>query len=170
MASQAMEPGCSVEGAALYCILAELGIHTETFPYQQRQQRNGETKGIFCRNLFLKDRKSQFYLVICSEFMEKVDLKSLKQKLGAFRNFSFASADELNQVLGSRPGEVSPFALLNNRNENIQVAIEKSLTEPTCLLNFHPLNSTLTTVIAFRDLLKFVNRCGYQLTFVDLLS
>ena len=59
--------------------------------------------GTFCKNLFLKDRRGQYYLVIIHED-ERVDLKALKNQLKAHRNLSFATPTDLKDLLGVRPG------------------------------------------------------------------
>ncbi|XP_077996582.1 prolyl-tRNA editing protein ProX-like [Glandiceps talaboti] len=151
---------------ALLTTLQGIGIKLTTAPYKERGHRNGMT-GIFCKNLFLKDRKGQFYLVISSEDTA-VDLKWLKRCLNAARNFSFASAEDLSEHLGVEAGCVSPFALINDTHCKIRIILDRNLQLCNNLLNFHPLNSTETSLISYQDLLVFVKFCGHIPEVVDM--
>lgn len=154
----------------LFEVLQELGIQTHIMFFLPREQRNAEnSRGTFCKNLFLKDRKGMFYLVVTEQDRE-VDLKMLKKKVGAHRNFSFGTEDELDACLGLAPGGVTPFGLINDKlNHTIHVVLDKSLTlSHHNLLNFHPFDKRLTVLLTFESLEKFIVHCGHKLTYVDL--
>ena len=157
-------PGHSM--AELFAILRALGIETRTDIYHQQGLRNG-MEGIFCKNLFLKDRKGQFYYLICFEDW-KVDLKLLKQKLNAHRNFSFGTPADVEYFLGLQPGNVSPFGLLNPNSKSIRLVIDHRLTVSPHKLNFHPLLSELTTLLSFSDLNRFITHCGHEYELIDI--
>lgn len=144
----------------LLATLHNIGIELSTAEYKEAGHRHG-MKGVFCKNLFLKDRKGVFYLVICEEDCQ-VDLKWLKHHLKAARNFSFARGDELISKLDVDPGCVSPFALINDAECTIKVIIDINLQLCNDLLNFHPLNPKETSLISFDNLMKFLLYCGYQ--------
>jgi len=170
MASKEQSPGCRRD--QLFCTLRHLGITTETFPYVEHPSESASKKqpfrkGIFCKNLFLKDRRGQFYLVIIPEH-ENVDLKYLKKCVGAYRNFSFGSADDLMLLLGAEAGIVSPFGMMCDTSHRVRIIIDSSLAHSHLLLNFHPFVPWLTTVIKFCDLCKFVSFCGCELENVNL--
>lgn len=165
-------PGC--RRGQLFCTLRHRNISTETFPYVELNSELAENKqpsrkGLFCKNLFLKDRKDQFYLVIIPDH-QKVDLKSLKKTVGAHRNFSFGQVDDLKQLLGVEPGCVTPFGIMCDHSHKVRVIIDSSLTEPHFLLNFHPFVPWLTTVIKFCDLDNFISFYGCQLEILDLFE
>ncbi|HWK48189.1 MAG TPA: prolyl-tRNA synthetase associated domain-containing protein [Stellaceae bacterium] len=130
-------------------------IHTieEALPYWS------QLEGVHAKNLFLKDAKGQLWL-ICLPAERRADLKALAPLLGAKR-FSFASAELLEQVLGVRQGAVSPFALLNDRDRQVRLALDAALIEAPRLA-FHPLVNTATTAVATADFLRFVEALGYR--------
>lgn len=170
MAATDTGPGCRRN--QLFCTLRHLNITTETFPYyeglnSQLSNKQSFKKGIFCKNLFLKDRRGQFYLVIIPDY-QTVNLKSLKQIVGAHRNLSFGQADDLKLLLGVEPGSVSPFGMMCDHTHKVRVIIQSTLTDS--LLNFHPFVPWLTTVITFSDLHKFISFCGYQLEILNLFE
>ena len=90
----------------------------------------------------------------------KVDIKALDAKLGAAR-LSFASAERLWNVLGVRPGSVTPFALINDKDRKVQVILDAAMLKES-LLNYHPLVNTRTTAIKPADLVRFIEACGHR--------
>lgn len=156
-----LPPGLEKDSVALFEGLWELGISTETVKYVPKKDRDINDSTIYCKNLFLKDRKGKFYLVICEED-ESVNLKSLRQKLKAYRNFSFASAEEVSAILGVREGEITPLALQKDTDGKVRVAVMRSLCTHG-KLNFHPLDKRYATRISFQDLDKFLAKCGHTI-------
>lgn len=163
-----MATGGDVEARDLWVLQAlhDLGITTKTVPYQESGQREG-MQGIFCKNLLLKDRKGQFYLVVCPE-EKNIDLKSLKQELKAHRNFSFSTREDLGSLLGCCPGAVSPLGVIHDTGNKIRVILDSTLRDCTELLNFHPLDQNLTTLLNFHDLLMFLEHFDHDPLFVPI--
>jgi len=136
----------------------------------------GRLPGGHCKSLFLKDKKGGLWLVVALE-ERQIDLKRLAVSLAAPR-FSFGNAELLYQVLGVKPGSVTPFALANdaapdnapenaNRAHRVTVVLDRAMLahDP---LNYHPLENDRTTAIAPSDLLRFIAWCGHQPRIVDL--
>jgi Ala-tRNA(Pro) deacylase len=98
----------------------------------------------------------------------RVDLKRLADALGAPR-FSFGSAELLYQVLGVRPGSVTPFAAINDGETRVTVVLERAMLGHGPL-NYHPLENDRTTAIAPPDLIRFLEACGHQPLIVDIPS
>ena len=102
----------------LIAYLDGLGIPTTThthppvFTVEEAQALRGTLPGGHCKNLFLKDKKGRLWLVVALED-SKVDLKTLDKRIGSAR-LSFGNGDLLWEVLGVRPGSVTPFAVIND--------------------------------------------------------
>jgi Ala-tRNA(Pro) deacylase len=151
--------------ADLFALFGALGIETKTYEHPavftvaesiaiEETMPGGHTK-----NLFLKDRKDKLYLVIALH-SAVIDLKTLHKTLGAER-FSFGKAELLEEVLGVKPGSVTPFSLINDKANRITVVLDaEMMAEP--LLNYHPLENTATTAIARSDLLRFIRATGHE--------
>lgn len=147
-------------------LLEQHKIPYETELYKPREQRQTVSSNIFyCKNLFLKDRKGQFYLVICHEEYN-IDLKQLRKTLNANRNFNFGTADDMKEILGTEPGGVTPLALMNPTAANVKMVIHKSLTKEDSSLMFHPLDLKLATKITLPSLLRYLKSCNHTVTFV----
>jgi len=158
---------------ALFARLDALGIphrtyaHPPVFTVAEAVALRGAFPGGHCKSLFLKDKKGGLWLVVALEDT-RVDLKQLSIALGAPR-FSFGSAELLYEVLGVRPGSVTPLALVNDSTQRITIVLERAMLAHSPL-NYHPLENDRTTAITPGDLLRFIAACGHQPRIVDLAA
>ena len=150
--------------AELLAKFAALGITTQTrdhapvFTVEEAQHLRGEIPGGHCKNLFLKDKNDELWLVVCLEDA-RIDLKTLPEKIGSGR-ISFGKPELLREVLGVEPGSVTPFGVINDKNGRVKVILDAAMMrEP--LLNYHPLENTATTSIAADDLVAFLTALGH---------
>jgi Ala-tRNA(Pro) deacylase len=145
--------------------LEALGIATQTvehpplFTVEDSRASRGEIPGGHTKNLFLKCKKGSLWLVVVHE-ETRVDLKALAKRLGAGR-FSFGNEQLLGEILGVRPGSVTPFALINDSNQRLGVVLDEAL-QAFGRLNFHPLENSATTGISRDDLITFIHACGHE--------
>jgi len=150
--------------------LDALGIRTVTHDHpplltvEDSKLLRGDLPGGHCKNLFFKDRKDRYVLVVALED-RKIDIKALGDKLGM--RLSFASPERLWQALGVRPGSVTPFALVNDQARQVEVHLDAAMMAHD-LLNYHPLVNTKTTAIASADLLRFIEACGHRPAILNL--
>lgn len=150
--------------AQLFDRLATLGIATSTldhpavFTVSESQGLERALPGAHTKNLFLKCKKGQLYLVV-AQHDTQVDLKSLHKTIGSGR-LSFGNADLLWETLGVRPGSVTPFSLINDVQHKVSVILDARMMESD-ILNFHPLENTATTSISRDDFISFVAACGH---------
>ena len=81
----------------LFAFLDKLGIahtsvtHPPLFTVEQSRALRGQIPGGHTKNLFLRDKKNNVYLVTAEEDAD-IDLKGLHRVLGASGRFSFGSA------------------------------------------------------------------------------
>ena len=127
--------------------------HDPLFTVKDSNRLRGKIKGLHSKNLFLKNKKNKFYMFSCEEF-SKINLKSISKSLG-LGNVSFAKEEYLLKLLGIRPGSVTPFALLNNTENNIDLYLEDKMYESE-FINFHPLTNKATVTIKSRDFMDFM--------------
>ena len=145
--------------------LERLDVDTETFSHpavytvKEAKALRGRLTGAHSKNLFLKDKKNCFWLVITLED-KTIDLKALRKTIGA-APLSFGKPNALVEKLGVEPGSVTPFSIINDTTQSVTVVLDKDLldAEP---LNFHPLVNTATTRISKRGLLNFIRDCGHE--------
>jgi Ala-tRNA(Pro) deacylase len=153
--------------------LAEFGIRTSThrhppvFTVEESKRLRGALPGGHTKNLFLKDKKDQLWLVVALEDRD-LDMKDLRRRIGS-APLSFGRPEILREALGIEPGSVTPFALINDQSLRVRVVLEKAMMAFD-VLNFHPLTNAATTAIAPQDLLAFVRATGHEPMVVALGS
>ena len=157
--------------AELLARLAELGIaaatveHAAVFTVAASTELERTIPGGHTKNLFLKDKKGQLFLVVALHDAV-IDLRYLHKPLGSGR-LSFGSGELLEEVLGVTPGSVTPLALINDRARRVTVVLDHVMMQSD-RLNFHPLENTATTGIARDDLLRFIRACGHEPLIMDI--
>ncbi len=127
--------------------------HNPLFTVQDSVDFRGTIEGAHSKNLFLKNKKKNFFLLSCEE-NDEFNLKNISKSLN-LGNVSFAKKEYLEQYLGIKPGSVSPFALLNDKHNDVVFFLEKTLYEAK-LINFHPLVNTLTITMQTQNFIKFM--------------
>ena len=121
--------------------------------------------GLHIKNLYLRDRKKQNFLLVAEED-RLIDMKSLNQKIGCER-LSFGSAERLFEMLGVRPGAVSPLTLINDPEHKVHLALDIALRTDE-VIYVHPLVNDITLGIGGRHLLKFFAYTGHNVQWLDL--
>lgn len=155
----------------LFKKLDHLGIkyathqHDPVFTVEEAQAVNRELSGGHSKNLFLKDKNGDLYLLVCLEDT-KINLKAFRKIVGA-KNLSFGKPELLRETLGVEPGSVTPFSLINDTDQKVRVVLEDSMMEMP-LLNFHPLVNSMTTQITSEGIRVFIADCGHTPMVVNL--
>ena len=139
--------------------------HPPVFTVNEARIHCGHIEGCHCKNLFLKDKKNIIYLIVAKD-TRLINLKELRKKIGS-SHLSFGKPGLLLEVLGVKPGSVSPLALINDTKKLTTVILDKEMMQE-CLLNFHPLTNCLTPSITPRDLLTFVKNTGHLPELIEL--
>ena len=145
--------------------LERLHIDTDTFDHpavytvEEAKTLRGTLPGSHSKNLFLKDKKNRFWLIVTLADKD-IDLKVLGKIIGA-APLSFGKKNALVDKLGVQPGSVTPFSIINATTLSVTVVLDEDLlkVEP---LNFHPLVNTSTTQISKTGLLTFIRDCKHE--------
>lgn len=143
-----------------YMIHSHPPFHT----VEDSKAHRGELVGVHIKNLYLRDRKKKNFLLVTEED-QKIDLKNLNQKIGCDR-LSFGSAERLFEMLGVRPGAVSPFTLINDPNRRVHVVLDKAL-QTNKQIYAHPLVNDVTLGIDGPSLQRFFAHIGHHLQWID---
>lgn len=131
----------------------ELVEHDPVFTASQAQNIKKKIFGIGCKNLFLTDsKKSNFFLVILMD-TKQADLKKLSDYLGT-KHLSFTSNTKLYEILRLYQGCVSPFGIINDKENLVTIIIDSELKNKRLL--FHPNTNTKTISIKYDDLIRFI--------------
>jgi Ala-tRNA(Pro) deacylase len=154
----------------LYALMDERGISYEVF-HHEAVATVAEADAIVPRlaiptkNLFLRDdKKRQFVLVVAHED-SAVDLKRLHKVLGT-RRLSFASPEQLWDVLGLVQGSVTPFGVLNDVTREVLLVFDERLEHQR--FDAHPMVNTATMFVEMDEVLPLFVEHGTRVVFADL--
>ncbi len=150
----------------LHAFLDSLAIETSTrrhpplFTVADSQALRGEIAGRHTKNLFLKDKKDNFFLITLGEDTQ-VDLKTVHHVIGAASRVSFGNSEKLMEYLGVSPGAVTAFGVINDDAGKVRAVLDEELMRHD-VVNCHPLLNTATTSIAPADLVRFMRATGHE--------
>lgn len=118
------------------------------------------------KNLFVRDDKKSSYYLITVRGGKRVDLQEFRKVYGT-RRLSFASAEDLERLLGLFPGSVTPLGLLNNAEKNVKLFLDSDFGEDD-LIGVHPNENTATVWLKAGDLVRLIREHGNEVEAVEL--
>ena len=164
------EPAPAFDRDALLAWLAERGIdqvtteHPAVFRVEDGHDMKVGIEGTHTKNLFLKDKKGQLWLVSAAQDTV-IDLKRLPAVVGSDR-LSFGNERLMWETLGVRPGSVTALGLVNDVVGRVRFVLDRRLWEAE-QVNFHPLVNTATTTLTQGALRQVVAALGREPAVVD---
>ena len=117
------------------------------------------------KNLFVRDDKKQNYYLITVRGGKRVNLKEFR-RAHSLRNLSFASADDLFEIMGLTPGSVTPLGLLNDENRRVRFYLDSEFNGN--LIGVHPNDNTATVWLRSSDLMSLVKEHGNEAAFAEI--
>lgn len=158
-------PATDAARSTLLARLAELEIRAPIVHYpehatvEEGRQRRGALPGVFTKNLLLKDKKGQLFLVAADETNE-IDLRSLHTRIGARGRLRFAPSEQMYAVLGVRPGTLTPLAVINDVDGLVTVVLDDTLVD-AAQINFHPMVHTESIGLTPAQLSRFLEATAH---------
>ena len=150
----------------LFAFLDGLGIahntkdHAPVFTVAESVALRDEIPGGHTKNLFVKDKKDQYFLLTVEE-NAVVDLKQVHTIIGASGRVSFGKPEKLMEYLGVIPGAVTAFGAINDTGNNVTFVLDADLMHDD-IINCHPLSNDATTSIGSADLIRFMEATGHK--------
>jgi len=156
----------------LYEVLAELDIR---FEYHEHPPLATIEEAIVhwkdydsgrCKNIFFRNHKGNRHYLVILEHLRQLEIHDLEKRLRQGK-LTFASDARLKKYLGLEPGSVSPFGLINDKDNHVHLFIDEKLKEYERLA-FHPNVNTASLVISKPDFLRFLEYTGNTWEFLKL--
>ena len=149
----------------IYTILNKLNINYEEVNHKsvctvQEAINLGISKiitGIECKNLFVKS-KNNYYLIFVKS-SKRVNLKELSKLINETR-LSFATIEELKEILNLDIGSVTPLSIINDKDNKVTLLLDKELKNEKVLV--HSNINTRTLSLYYNDLLKFIEYMNHK--------
>ena len=140
--------------------------HPPVFTSEQANAAMPQMTGAHCKNLFVKDRTGQKWLLTIPDD-RKADLKQVAEKIGSKR-LSFCDSDELMECLVVTPGSVTPLAIINDRHHRVTMIMDQTIID-WGMVRCHPMINTATISMTVDDFKKFITSMGHDLRIIKLV-
>ena len=119
------------------------------------------------KNLFVRDDKKKNFYLITVRGDKRVNLKEFRKANGT-RPLSFASAENLMDIMGLIPGAVTPLGILNDTEKKVHFYLDKHFLEEPGLVGVHPNDNTATVWLKTEDLIRIIEEHEHDVTLVSL--
>ena len=142
----------------------ELTEHPAVFNMEELRAVDLPCPDRIAKNLFVRDDKKRSYCLITVKGDKRVDLKAFRRAHG-MRPLSFASAGELEEILGLTPGEVSPLGILNGAGSRVALCLDRAFLGG--VVGVHPNDNTATVWLRAEDLMRLAEEYGARVFTAD---
>lgn len=121
------------------------------------------------KNLFIRDDKKKHYYLITVKGDKRVNLKEFKRQNNT-RSLSFASEKELIEIMNLKPGSVTPFGLLNDKEVKVQFFVDKDFMKDSHLIGIHPNDNTATVWLKVEELIQIIKEHGNMVNMIEIIK
>lgn len=120
-----------------------------------------------CKNLLLTNRQQTDFYLLLMEGDKVFKTKFLSKALGCAR-LSFATDEQMEQLVDITPGSLSVLGLMNDPEKRVRLVIDQPVLD-RAEIGFHPCLNTSTLAVSMSDFReKILPALGHELTVVDL--
>ena len=138
----------------------DLYEHPPAFTVEEAIKYCSHIPGMHCKNLFMRDHKGRRHFLLILPNDKPIDLKAFSALLND--RLSFASAKRMLKYLGVEPGSVSVFGLINDKESEVMLYIDKAVHEAE-LLTFHPNDNSATLVLENSMFKKYLDSLSQRI-------
>lgn len=119
------------------------------------------------KNLFVRDDKKRNYYLITLKGDKKLDLKTFSDSYHT-RRLSFASENDLSNLLGLKPGSVTPLGLLNDKDSKVIFYLDEDFLNDNGIIGVHPNDNTATVWLKTLDLIDIIQEHGNPVNVIKI--
>ena len=156
-----------------YDFLDSLGIeydridHEAAFTMEVCEEIDQVLGGKTCKNLFLCNRQKTNYYLLLMPGDKPFKTKDLSQQIGSAR-LSFASEDDMRELLNLTPGSVTILGLMYDREHRVKLLVDEEVLEDE-YFGCHPCINTSSIRLRVSDIFeKFLPAVEHDYTIVKL--
>jgi Ala-tRNA(Pro) deacylase len=120
-----------------------------------------------CKNLFFRNHKGNKHYLVILDHRRQLNIHDLEQRLKQGK-ISFASPKRMEKYLGLSAGSVSPFGIINDHENHVQLFIDAKLQSAN-RISFHPNENNATLVISFASFIRFLESSSNSYEFITSL-
>jgi len=150
--------------------------HPEGKTIEEAKQWWKNDGSVHCKNIFLRNHKGDQHYLVCFDCDHDLDIHDLEHRLKAELmaqgynspgKLSFASPERMQRYLGLEPGSVSPFGLINDKEQHVILFLDENLLKAESL-SFHPNDCRGTVVISKQMFDQYLTVKGNTYRFMSL--
>jgi Ala-tRNA(Pro) deacylase len=156
----------------VYETLAALGIsfdyleHPAAPTIEIARQYWAALDSTHCKNLFFRNHKGNRHYLVVFDCEHDLAIHDLERRLKQGK-LSFASEARMERYLGTRPGSVSPFGLLNDAEHHVHLFLDQHLRQAR-KLSFHPNDNRASLAIPLAGFTRYLEHVGNAYEWIEL--
>lgn len=158
--------------AQVFKELEKMGIeyevvnHPPAFTTQEADAYIEGKEGVRSKTMFMSDKKKRnFYLLILDD-SKRLDIKKIGELINE-KSLRLGNEENLKSKMNLQFGAVSPFGLLNNKEKDIKVYVDKEILNEK-IITFHPNENDVTIFIKINDMFKFFDNLNYKYELIEM--
>ena len=154
-----------------YEVLAQLAIPFDRVDHDQADTMEdcaaiSQVLGAdICKNLLLTPRNRSAFYLLCMPGDKPFLTKDFSKAIGASR-LSFATAEDMGELLGCAPGSASILGLMNDTDHRVTLAVDKAVWEQEWF-GCHPCKNTSSLKIKIEDIRRFLDYTDHEVHAVE---
>ncbi|MEN8248369.1 MAG: prolyl-tRNA synthetase associated domain-containing protein [Bacteroidota bacterium] len=138
--------------------------HPAVYTCDEVEEHLGALSSLPCKNLFLRDQKKRRFILLILPSTSQLDLKVFGKEVGD--KLSFGNAELLMDKLGLAPGAVSPFGLINDTQNEVEVYIDQAVYNAD-LVRFHPNRNTASLELTREMFHRFLETLIHKIEIIN---
>lgn len=144
----------------------EVVNHPPAFTTQEADAYIEGKEGVRSKTMFMSDKKKRnFYLLILDD-SKRLDIKKIGELINE-KSLRLGNEENLKSKMNLQFGSVSPFGLLNNKEKDIKVYVDKEILNEK-IITFHPNENDVTIFIKINDMFKFFDNLNYKYELIEM--
>ena len=136
--------------------------HEPVFTCEEAERVTGHIPGIDAKTLLVSGKKSGSFYLVSLPAEKRIDQKQMRGAVG--ENVSFAGPEDLERMLRTLPGSVSPLGLIFDANSEIQKYLIDSDITDAAIVTWHPNDNSQTLEFSQGEFQKFLELIPHQTT------
>ena len=141
----------------------EITEHSAVFNMDECAQLELPYPEADAKNLFVRDDKHREYYLITVRGDKRVDLKAFR-RAHVTKPLTFASPDELMELMKLTPSSVTPLGLLEDKEHRVHFFLDAEFLLPPGRIGVHPNDNTATIWLHTEELLSVLRTHGTKVT------
>ena len=135
--------------------------HPAVYTCAEAEQHRPNRPAVSTKNLFLCDKKARRFFLVVTACEKMMNLQHLAEQINVPK-LRFGSEENLERLLGVKPGSVTMMALINDTAHQVELWIDDEIWQGD-LFQSHPLVNTATLLLSKASLERFFDITGHSI-------